>query len=142
MLAETTPVGGLGAGTRSLAATTESCCACRAQREIQERAIREILDRLGAGDQPETNPLPVLCLPHLSILLRKVSDPALAQTLIEFEAALFERLAENMLRYALKHDALCRELQSEDERVAYHRALCQLVGDKPLQAPWHVEYLL
>jgi hypothetical protein len=66
----------------------------------------------------------------------------MARVLLEFEAAILERLAENMERYALKHDALRRGLQSEDERVAYHRGLSQLVGDKRLRTPWHVEYLL
>jgi hypothetical protein len=47
-----------------------------------------------------------------------------------------------MERYALKHDALRRGSASEDERIAYRRALSQLVGDKRLQAPWHVDRLL
>jgi len=47
-------------------------------------------------------------------------------------AALLERLAENMGRYALKHYALRRGLQCDAELVAHHRGLSQLVGDKRL----------
>jgi len=138
-LAESELSGGLSADTRSLVTGRERCRACQEQLAAQEKVMGEILDRLAGGDEQEKKRLPVLCLPHLSILLRKVPDTCLAQTLVAFEAALLERLAENMERYALKHDALRRGLQSRDELVAYHRALSQLVGDKRLQAPWHVE---
>jgi ribosome biogenesis GTPase A len=142
LLAESDPPGGWSAGIRSLVTGQERCRACQEQLAAQDKVIREIVDRLAAEDGQEANTLPVLCLPHLSVLLRKVPDAGLAQTLVAFEAAISERLAENMERYALKHDALRRGLQSKDELVAYHRALSQLVGDKRLQAPWHVEYLL
>ncbi len=141
-LAEANPAGGMGAGARNLLAGQEKCRACQEQLAIQEKVIREILEKVSADDQQDAAKLPVLCLPHLSAILRKVRDPGLGQALVNFEAALFERLAENMELYSLKHDALRRELQSEDERIAYHRCLSQLVGVKSLQSPWHVEYLL
>jgi GTP-binding protein EngB required for normal cell division len=143
LLAASNQPGGLAAGTRSLVTGQGKCRACQKQHAVQDRVIGEILGRLGGRNgQDAIAKLPVLCLPHLSVLLRKLNDPELGQSLIAFEAALFERLAENMERYGLKHDALRRGLQSKDERVAYHRALSQLVGDKRLQSPWHVEYLL
>ena len=95
--------------------------------------IKEILEKVSAQGGRDAPRLPVLCLPHLSAFLRKVRDTSLGQALVHFEAALFERLAENMERYSLKHDALRRGLQSEDERMAYHRGLSQLVGLKSLQ---------
>jgi len=97
-------------------------------------ASREILEKVSAEGGQDAARLPILCLPHLSAFLRKVRDTGLGQTLVHFEAALFERLAENMERCALKYDALRRGLQSEDERVAYHRGLSQLVGGKRLQS--------
>jgi len=139
MVAESNLPGGLSAGTRSLVTGPEKCRACQEQLAAQEKVIREILEKVTVEDGQEAARLPVLCLPHLSALLRKVPGPGLAQTLVDFEAALFERLAENMERYALKHYALRRGLQSGDEQVAYHFALCQLVGDKRLQALWHVD---
>lgn len=142
MVAESNPPGGLSAGARSLVTGQGKCRACQEQLAAQEEAIREILDKVSLEGGQDAARLPVLCLPHLSALLRKVRDTGLGQTLVHFEAALFERLAENMERYALKHDALRRGSASEDERIAYRRALSQLVGDKRLQAPWHVDRLL
>ena len=139
MVAESDPPGGYSAGTRSFVIGPEKCRACQEQLAAQEEVMREILEKVTVGDGQEAAILPVLCLPHLSALLRKLPDAGLARTLVGFEAALLERLAENMERYALKHDALRRALASEDERIAYRRALSQLVGDKRLRAPWRVE---
>jgi GTP-binding protein EngB required for normal cell division len=140
-LAESGDRNTLGAETKRLLTKPEQCRACREQFSAEERVIEEIVREIThvGGRLPKT---PALCLPHLSALLRKLADPEVASHLVAFEAAVLERLAENMERYALKHDALRRSLQSEDERVAYHQALSQLVGDKRLQAPWRVQYLL
>ena len=136
-----------GAGTindrsRGLMARPDTCRACQEQANIEKKVVNEILERLNAPNQPVSEKFPVLCLGHLGALLKKLPDDDLARALLDFEAAVFERLAENMERYALKHDALRRNLNSDDERVAYHRGLSQLVGDKRLQAPWHVERLV
>lgn len=141
-MAESNPAGGLSASARSLLAGQEKCRACQEQLAAQEKVIRDILEKVTASGGQDAAGLPVLCLPHLSAFLRKVRDTGLGRVIVHFEAALFERLAENMERYSLKHNALRRELQSNDERVAYHRGLSQLVGSKSLQSPWHVEYLL
>jgi GTP-binding protein EngB required for normal cell division len=141
-LARSQAPGNLAEHAKSLLARGERCSACREQALEEEKAIDAILEKVNVQRDDETVQLPVLCLPHLSALLRKVPDGDLARSLLDFEAALLERLAENMKRYALKHDALRRDLNSDDERVAYHRSLSHLVGDKRLQAPWHVEYLL
>jgi len=142
VVAESDPPGGFSAGTRSFVIGPEKCRACQEQLAAQEEVMREILEKVTVEDGQEATILPVLCLPHLSVLLRKLPDAGLARTLVGFEAALLERLAENMERYALKHDALRRALASEDERIAYRRALSQLVGDKRLRAPWRVERLV
>ncbi len=131
-----------GLRTRNLVTDAKKCRACREQRVTEERAIQKLLDDFGTNPEISSGSPPVLCLPHLSLLLERLSDFSLAKRLIAFESALLERLAENMERYALKHDALRRYLQSKDEEVAYHRALSQLVGDKRLNSPWHIEYIL
>ncbi len=131
-----------GLRTKNLVTDPKKCRACHEQVVTQERAIQKILDDFANRHEASGGTLPVLCLPHLSLLLEKVNNSALAKRLIAFESVLFERLAENMERYALKHDALRRYLQSKDEEVAYHRALSQLVGDKRLNSPWQIEYLL
>ena len=131
----------LGPETKRLLTRPEQCRACQEQFSAEERVIEEIV-RETTDAWSGLSKTPVLCVPHLSAVLRKLPDPEVAAQLVAFEAAIVARLAENMERYALKHDALRRNLQSEDERVAYHQGLSVLVGDKRLQAPWRVQYLL
>ncbi len=131
----------LGAETKRLLTKPEQCRACLEQFSAEEQVIAKMLEEIARpGDAPVK--MPVLCMPHLSALLRRLPDPELGNRFVAFQAAVLERLAENMERYALKHDAHRRALQSEDERVAYHRALSHLAGDKRLQAPWRVQQLL
>jgi len=141
-LARSGVAGGLNDHSTALMARPDVCRACQEQATVEKRVLNEILAKINAPNDREPARFPVLCIAHLSALLRKLPDETLVRDLLEFEAALFERLAENMERYALKHDALRRSLNSDDERVAYHRGLSQLVGDKRLQAPWHVERLV
>jgi hypothetical protein len=141
-LAHSEAAGSLNDSSKELMARNETCRACQEQATLEKRVLNKILERMNARNDQEAARFPVLCIAHLSALLRKLPDETLAHDLLEFEAALFERLAEDMERYALKHDALRRYLNSEDERVAYHRGLSQLVGDKRLQSPWHFERLV
>jgi len=132
----------LGSRTNALIPSPGKCRACRERLSIERKVIGKLLEKLPGEVGQDTTVFPVLCLPHLSALLHEVSDPELARSLIEFEARLFERLAENMKRYGMKFDARRRYLHSDDEEVAYRRALSHLVGERPLCTPWHVEYLL
>jgi len=141
-IARSQAAGSFAEHTKRLLARGEKCRACLEQARHEEQVVDEISKTITARNVEESGSLPVLCLLHLGAVLRKVRDDNLARSLVDFEAAICERLAENMERYALKHDSLRRGLQSDDERIAYHRGLSQLVGDKRLQAPWRVEYLL
>ena len=142
LAAENNPAGELSAATRTFVPGQEECRACQEHHAVEQKVLSDILERITVENNQSLGKLPVLCLPHLSMLLGQVADARLARSLVGFEAAIFERLAENMQRYALKHDALRRGLQSDDERVAYHRALSQLVGDRRLRAPWRIERLV
>jgi GTP-binding protein EngB required for normal cell division len=128
--------------TRSFVVHAEACTVCQEQAKVEDRVLTEVLDSLSAVKDGSRRKLPALCLPHLGALLRKSSDASLRAEMLSFEAALLDRLAENMERYGLKHDALRRGFVSEDERVAYYRGLSYLVGDKRLSFPLHVEYLI
>jgi small GTP-binding protein len=127
---------------RSFVVPSTACRVCQEQAKAEDKVLMEILESLSRLKDTNGRKLPALCLPHLSALLRKSPEPSLRAELLNFEAALLDRLAENMERYGLKHDALRRGFASEDERVAYHRGLSYLVGDKRLSFPWHIEYLI
>ena len=65
-----------------------------------------------------------------------------ASELLAAHASLLERTAEDLQRYALKHDALRRYLTSEEERRASQNALLLLAGHRNLSSPWVIEYIL
>jgi hypothetical protein len=61
--------------------------------------------------------------------------------MLESHARLLERTAEDLQRYALKHDALRRYLTSAEERQASLLALLLLAGHRNVSAPWVVEFI-
>ncbi len=124
----------------SLVARPDVCRVCQEQAKVQDQTLNDTLQSMSEG--ADKSQLPALCLPHLNALLRKSPTASIRASLLAFEAALLDRLAENMERYGLKHDALRRGFATEDERVAYHRGLAYLVGDKRLSFPWHVEHVI
>jgi hypothetical protein len=67
-------------------------------------------------------------------------DPA--RQILSAHANLLERTAEDLQRYALKHDALRRYLTSEEERRASQIALLLLAGHRSVSSPWVIEYIL
>jgi hypothetical protein len=58
----------------------------------------------------------------------RLRDTSLITALCTEHARSFERLAENMQRYALKHDALRRYLTSDEEREAAEDAVRWVAG--------------
>jgi hypothetical protein len=85
-----------------------------------------------------TAPGSPLCLPHLELLLRRTEDASLRQRLLARHGALMERLAEDLQRYAIKFDALRRQLASREETDAALRALQLLVGHRSVNAVFTV----
>ena len=59
-----------------------------------------------------------------------------AKQWVQAEADLLHRLSEDMRMYALKHDAIRRELMTQEERQAYLHALERLAGSRFLSLPW------
>lgn len=102
-------------------------------------AIIARADRTAAlGQMPSMD----LCLPHLEMVLRSTGNRDTRRNLLLREAALLERTAEDMQRYAIRHDGLKRSLISREEREAPVRALRMLVGDKQVNAPYTIEEIL
>jgi hypothetical protein len=53
-----------------------------------------------------------------------------------------ERIAEDMQRYAIKHDALRRDLASAEEHTSYLQALQLLVGHRSVNAVFMVRDIM
>jgi hypothetical protein len=92
-------------------------------------AVREAAeDRLARSASAEM----VLCLPHLERALARMEDAPAREKLLLRHAQLFERVAEDMQRYAIKHDGLRRHLASKEESAAPLLGLHLLAGDRDL----------
>lgn len=85
---------------------------------------------------------PALCLPHLEMVLGKINDPAVRRKILVREAAVMERTAEDMQRYAIKHDALRRYLVSKEENDAPLLGLQVLVGHRNVNSIFTVRDIL
>jgi GTP-binding protein EngB required for normal cell division len=124
---------------RGLLATSKTCrvCEIRIAAEINavKIAVRSIRDATASGKAP----LPACCLPHLVLVADSLGAGQPARSLVRSHARLLERTSEDLQRYALRHDALRRQLTSEEERRASQLALLLLGGHRSVSAPWEAE---
>ena len=82
---------------------------------------------------------PGLCILHLHSILKTGLPQEIARELIAAETETLERRARDMRMYALKHDALRRELVTEEEQNAYYRGLAWVAGERTIARPWPTE---
>jgi hypothetical protein len=123
-------------------ATAVSCPLYRVRAKSESEAIAVVTHRLAADTAQRLSSLSAICVVHLRLLVAGISDPKIVKQLLERESALLHRIAEDMQRYSLKHDALWRHLTSDEERDAALKALLSLVGHRSVSSPWRVEYIL
>ncbi len=128
-----------GLDLKNLPANVRTCKICEVRIASEERAVHqaaaEARDAIASG----RTALGACCLPHLAAVIAVLGPGQPTQMLLHAHAYLLERTAEDLQRYALRHDALRRYLTSEEERSASHLALLLLAGHKSVSAPWSVE---
>jgi GTP-binding protein EngB required for normal cell division len=119
----------------------KECRACQTRREAEKRAAEEVADmaRRAMNGGAEVH---ACCLPHLVLVGQMLGRGEAVQRLLASHAHLLERTAEDLQRYAIKHDALRRHLASEEERRAAQLALLLLAGHRNVSAPWVIEFIL
>lgn len=123
--------GSLAEGVRRLLPRPVSCEVCRLIGAVEQAAARDLLSEPSAGSASgPARKLPALCLPHLYVVLAAGPDARLARLLVEEQARVLERLAEDMRRYALKHEAIRRQLATDEERRAHRRGLARVAGEQ------------
>jgi GTP-binding protein EngB required for normal cell division len=115
-----------------------SCPACRVRWATEDRAVTQMI---GQDERTHADHVP-LCLPHLELVLARSMDPSRRRRLLTREAALLERVADDMQRYAIKFDGLRRGLASTEEADAPLRALQLLVGHRSVNAVFTVRDIL
>lgn len=118
------------------------CPACDVRWSAEDKAVQALLARRTKAGSPDRMSLSPLCLPHLRLVLARSTDHSLSQYLLQCEAELLERIAEDMQRYAIRHDALKRGLTSLEERNSHLQALQMLVGHRNVNAVFTVRDIL
>ncbi len=107
---------------------TQSCILCRLCATAQAETIAGIAERFARDAQGALNSLSGICMAHLPDLVHALRAREDAQDLLVREAAILERLSEDMRRYATKFDAIRRQLASDEETEAAERALFLMAG--------------
>jgi GTP-binding protein EngB required for normal cell division len=114
--------------------TRETCPLCRVHRDIERSAIADAARGLTTALREPFHPLPGVCLPHMRIIARSLEDRTAVRRLLLLEAGMLERVAEDMHRFALKHDGVRRFLASDEEMRADRNALVLLAGHPNVNA--------
>ena len=122
------PSGSLSATILALLPTEDSCVMCQVRANTEAKAVSSIVDRLKREREGTLNSLSAICLPHFRVLVAAVDDDAVIEGLLARQATILDRIAEDMRRYATKHDAIRRGLATEEETKAAYRALRVLAG--------------
>jgi small GTP-binding protein len=108
--------------------TQEDCVLCGVRDRAELEAIATVAKRLEENGANALKSLSATCLPHVAMLIEAVRDADVIRDLIERQAVVLQRFAEDMRRYALKHDAVRRYLASQEETTVAERALLSVVG--------------
>ena len=120
------------AARRHLALETGPCACCDARKTAETTAVNTVAGRLRAMPEQTLASLSDICLPHLRLLSAALGDHPVAARLLARHGAVLQRMADNLRRYALKHDGLRRYLASDEEEKAAERALVMLAGHRNL----------
>ncbi|MGB8478527.1 MAG: dynamin family protein [Acidobacteriaceae bacterium] len=125
---------------RDLLPTKQTCRVCEVRFAAEKKAVEQNaanVERAVSGNVKA----PACCLRHLIMVTESLGPGEPSRRLLNAHASLLERTAEDLQRYALKHDALRRYLTSEEERQASQLALLLIAGHRNVNAPWFIEYI-
>jgi hypothetical protein len=107
--------------------------------ERNSEAIAAGATRFAKNAKRALNSRSALCLPHFAMLVGEIEDADTMSKIIARQAMIFERLSEDMKRYALKHDAIRRALASAEEETAAERALSALAAHRNINTACKME---
>ncbi len=110
----------------------DRCPVCQVRAQAERRAVVDVAASFRM--HVETPSMPTVCLAHVGLIIDELKDAVIARRLLAHEAELYERLSEDMRRYALKLDGVRRDLTSEGEQVAATLALSLLAGNYSVNA--------
>ena len=109
-----------------------TCMFCNVRAGAEARALSSLASRIALGAQRSLDAMSALCMPHLVKLAERLPDDRQVRALLERQARLFERTAEDLRRSALKRDGVRRNLLSQEEESASHRALALVAQERTI----------
>ena len=109
------------------------CPACLKAKEAEEAVVRELADGLEMRKNSDGKAEKRLCLTHLEDVMLALHSATAAKELLDRESETFRRVAENLQRYALKHEGRRSDLITEEEWQAPKQALTLLAGHRNVQ---------
>jgi len=115
---------------------THECELCRLCMDTLHTAISEIAGRLAQDTSHGVDSLSGICMLHLPALIAGLGDTKLVGGVLGREAAILWRLADDLRRYATKHDAIRRQLASTEETEASEKTLKLIAGLVNVHVPW------
>lgn len=124
---------------RSLVSNSVTCPVCQVRIAAEKEATAQVADMARRSVESKNAHAPALCLPHLAMLADSVGAGEPAARMLQGHAELLESTAEDLQRYAVKHEALRRHLASQEEHRAAKLALLLLAGHRNVSAPWVIE---
>jgi predicted GTPase len=116
---------------RELYPSATRCAACQRTAEAEKAAVEQLLEMLVHQENNAGRDFN-LCVLHLGAVLGRENNLETARSLVSEQAITLDRISEDMQTYALKHDALRRELASNEEWMAHMSGLSLLVGNRRL----------
>lgn len=123
----------IGASLGDAMPAAGGCSVCSTEADASRARITELAARVRAGSDLD---VAAICLPHLAGIAETLGDdPARRARFIERQAAVLERFADSMRRFAIRLDASDRSgLGREDHEAARH-GQDALVGRPAADAP-------
>ena len=100
-----------------------SCPLCRVRAKAESDAITALVRRFANDEAQSLSRLSALCLPHFAALTTAMKNTSVILDLMQRQASLLDRLAEDMKRYALKRDGIRSASLSDEEAAASKRGL-------------------
>jgi GTP-binding protein EngB required for normal cell division len=136
-LREETTAPANGDAVRRLVRNSKNCRVCGLLRQAEAGYIRRMAALIdGTAGRNRYQRSQGVCLRHLGMLMDIVSTTENRKFLLSHAAQRFEEEAEDMRSYALKEEALRRELENRNEKDAYHRTIIRIAGGRNLSLPW------
>lgn len=111
----------------------KTCPACQKATAAERSTIQELVAVFESGANGGKMPGKRFCLTHLEEILRALRSTAAGNRLLLRESETFRRVAENLQRYALKHEGRRSDLITEEEWQAPKQALTLLAGHRNVQ---------